>query len=176
MSWLGGNFVWTMMYAHGLHSTVWDSEVDCPASPGACPWSVISDIRRLYCLGVSTHPVSALWNWLSDINRCMFMRTRKRGGILTWVKRDWIKMAWCLMVLCTCDQWNLDEKPVDLPFVALNIWIFPRIVWHKTLFVRLFFRYFMWSGQFHSFLLVARPNHSLSLFNFVRIDIDFLKN
>ena len=33
----------------------------------------------------------------------------------------------------------------------------------------------MVTGQFPSFLLVVRPNPSLSLFNFVRIDIDFLK-
>ena len=60
------------------HIQSWDSEMHCLTSPCVCSWSVISDVRGPYCLGVSTHqvresepgaltsPGACPWNFISD--------------------------------------------------------------------------------------------------------------
>ena len=77
----------------------------------SCSWSVISGIRRLYCLGVSTHPVSALWNWLSDTNRCILMKCDQWCHTVNFsdpkLYRQGVQVSWAIwsIVIC-CDMWH----------------------------------------------------------------------
>ena len=71
--------VWSVMSADHIvwvwvHIQSWDNEIAWLTSSDVCSWSVISDVRGPYCLGVSTHTVLGQWNCLTDITWCLFMK------------------------------------------------------------------------------------------------------
>ena len=82
------------------------------------------------------------------------------------------------LMRCTGDQckpWRKARRSTVCYFEYLNI---SRTVWHWPLFFCCCCCYLLvhvLTGQFPPFLLVVSPNPSLPLFNFVRIDIAFLK-
>ena len=81
-----------------------------------------------------------------------------------WPNQNGVMVDWCNARATSA---TMTKSPHRLSFWKFE---FSRTVWLWTLFVSLLFH--LVTGQFPFFLLIVRPDPSLSFFNFVRIDID----